>query len=286
MDYNSWYFGHKLCTIRPDRILAPSMQRNKNMTAQVMQGAFNVYYQGFQAAQKVTDVLYQRSYSQAAQKQIRNMRSALESDLKSACCTGWYDLYFTFKDIAANNGNFKDDTWDGYKGICNIPMGVSNFLGVIESKGGQFANSVAEFNRAQSEAKRLAEAGRWSEVGEVMEKVKGTIEDYGPYLWVCIPGNPGTAPPYVEKVAKILGYAGQIHGALSKGLKAEQNLHAMKFDPNFKQDVFVETLAAVVGRLPIMGPLYAEVIRNVPNAIQYFKKIARERDAMIEQIMR
>jgi len=60
----------------------------------------------------------------------------------------------------------------------------------------------------------------------------------------------------------------------------------MKFDPNFKQDVFVETMAAIVGRLPIMGPLYAEVIRNVPNAIAYFRKIARERDAMIEQLMR
>jgi len=215
MDYDAWYFGRRRCTIRPDNILAPSMQRNKNMTAQVMQGAFNVYYQGFQAAQKVTEVIYGRNYSQAAQKKIWDMRSAMEADLRSSCNQwGYNDLYWCFQHIAQNNGKYKDDTWNGWKGICNIPMGVSNFLDVVESKGGKFAGSVGEFSAAQNEAKRLAAAGRWEQCGEVMEKVKSTIEDYGPYLWVCIPGNPGTAPGYIEKVVKILGYAGQIHGTL------------------------------------------------------------------------
>ncbi len=287
MSYLNWYEGRQLCTIGPDNIKASSMQRNKNMTAQVMQGAFSVYYQGFQAAQKITDVLYQRNYSQTAKDKIYKMRWAMEKDLKSSCDQwGYNDLYWCFQHIYKNNGSYRDDTWDGWKGICNIPIGVSNFIQLVESKGGKFAQSAGDFTRAQNEVKRLAEAGRWEAVGEQLEKVKGTIEDYGPYMWVCIPGNPGKAPRYVELISQCIDYAGQIHGVLSKGLKAEQGLHAMKFDPNFKRDLFVETLAAVVGRLPVMGSLYAEAIRGVPGAIDYFKKIARERDAAIEQIMR
>lgn len=90
----------------------------------------------------------------------------------------------------------------------------------------------------------------------------------------------------MELIAKCADYAGQIHGALNKGLSAEKAIHSVKFDPNFKRDLFVETMASVVGRLPIMGPLYAEVIKGVPASIDFFKKIARERNSMIEQTMR
>lgn len=286
MSYTDWYEGRELCTIKPSQIKAPSMQRNKEMTAQVMQGAFNTYFQGWKAARRITDVMYQRNYSKTAQDKIYALRWAMEKDLKSVCCTGWYDLHFTFKHIYQNNGSFNDDTWNGWKGYCNIPMGVSNFIDAVEKKGGSFAQSAGAFIRAQNDAKRAADEGRWDKVGEHLGTIKSTLEDYGPYLWVCIPGNPGKAPHYVELVAKCIDYAGQIHGALDKGLKGEQRLHAAKNDPNFKRDIYVETMAAVVGRLPVMGPLYAEVIKGIPGAIDYFKKIARERDAAIQEIMR
>jgi hypothetical protein len=35
-----------------------------------------------------------------------------------------------------------------------------------------------------------------------------------------------------------------------------------------------------------MGSLYAEAIRGIPGVIDYFKKIARQRDAAIQEIMR
>lgn len=287
MSYLNWSEGRTLCTIKAEQIHAPSMQRNKYMTAQLMQSAFYVYYQGWQAARKVTDCLTERTYSKAAQDQIYAMRTAMEKDLKASCNQwGYNDLYWCFQHMYKHNGSYYDDTWNGWKGICNIPIGVSNFIDLVESKGGKFADSAGDFTRAQNEAKRLAEAGRWEKVGEELEKVKSTLETYGPYLWVCIPGNPGKAPRTVELISKCLEYAGQIHGTLSKGLSAEKNLHAARFDPNFKRDLFVESMAAVVGRLPIMGPLYAEVIRGASSAIDYFRRIARERDAMLQQIMR
>lgn len=286
MSYTDWYEGRERCTISGSQIKAPSMQRNSDRTAQVMQGAFNTYFAGWQAARKITDVMYQRKYSQFAQDKIRSLRSAMESDLKSACCSGWYDLHFTFKHIYQNNGSFRDDTSDGWNQICNIPLGVSNFIAAMEERGKEFPNSASDYIKAQNEAKRQADAGRWEKVGEQLDSIKSSLETYAPYLWVCIPGNPGTAPKYVDTVAKCIDYAGQIHGALNKGLKAEQNVNSAKNDPNFKRDLFVETMAAVVERLPIMGTLYAEAIRGVPNAIDYFKKIARERDAAIQEIMR
>jgi hypothetical protein len=290
MSYTKWYEGRERCTIKPSQILAPSMQRNKEMTAQVMQGAFNTYYEGWQAVDRITDVIYQRNYSKAAEDKIYALRYAMEKDLKDTCCAGWYDLHFTFKHIYQNNGFFRDDTWNGWKGYCNIPLGVSNFIDAIEKKGGSFAHSAGEFIRAQNDAKRAADEGRWDKVGEHLRKIKSILEKYGPYLWVCIPGNPGKAPHYVGLVAKCIDYAGQIHGALDKGLKLEQKLHALHNDPHFKRNdpnfKYFETMAAVVGRLPVMGSLYAEVLRGIPGAINYFKKIARERDAAIEAIMR
>jgi hypothetical protein len=230
--------------------------------------------------------MYQRNYSKAAKDKIYALRCAMEKDLQKTCCAGWYDLYFTFKHIYQNNGSFLDDTWNGWKGYCNIPMGVSNFIDAIEKKGGSFAHSAGEFTRAQNDAKRAADEGRWDKVGEHLGTIKSILENYGPYLWVCIPGNPGKAPHCVELVAKCIDYAGQIHGALDKGLKGEQKLHAAHNDPNFKRDIYVETMAAVVGRLPVMGSLYAEAIRGIPGVIDYFKKIARQRDAAIQEIMR
>jgi hypothetical protein len=287
MDANSWFYGTKLCTIRPDRILAPSMQRNTQMTAQVMQGAFCTYYQGHQAANKITDVLYRRNYSEPAKKKIWDMRSAMQKDLRDAAdLWGWNDLKWCFEHMAKNGGKYLDDTWNGWKGICNIPMGVSNFLDEIEKRGGKFSRSISDFNALKDKARREAEAGRWKECGETMGKIKTNLDTYGPYLWVCIPGNPGQAPKYVELIGKCIGYAGTVHGVLSKGLDAEAALHKLRFDPNAKRDLFVETMAGIVGGLPIFGQLYAEAIRGVPNAIDYFRKIARERDAMIEQIMR
>jgi hypothetical protein len=286
MSYTDWYEGRERCTIRPDNIKAPSMQRNREMTAQVMQGAFNVYYEGWNAARRITDVMYKRRYSKAAQDKIWALRLAMEKALKSAACTGWYDLHFTFKHLYQNNGSFRDDTWNGWKGYCNIPMGVSNFIDTVEAKGGGFAPSASAFLRAQQDATRQAEAGRWDKVGEQLGTIKDTLETYGPYLWVCIPGNTGKAPHYVGLVAQCIDYAGQIHGALDKGMKAEQKVHASKNDPNFKRDLFVDTMAAVVGRLPVMGPLYAEAIKGIPGVIDYFKKIARERDATLNELMR
>lgn len=286
MSYTNWYEGRERCTIKPSQIKSPSMQRNKEMTAQVMQGAFNTYYEGWNAPKRIGELLRQRSYSKAGQDIVNSLRYAMEKDLKSTCCTGWYDLYFTFKHIYNSNGSFYDDNWNGWKGYCNIPMGVSNFIDALESKGSSFATSASDFLRAQNDAKRAADAGRWDKVGEHLGTIKSTLEDYGPYLWICIPGNPGKAPRYVELVAKCIDYAGQVHGALDKGLKGEQKLNSAHNDPNFKRDIYAETMAAVVSRLPVMGPLYAEVIRGVPNAIDYFKKIARERDAAIQEIMR
>jgi|GEM_PF-5602805 len=287
MSYLNWYNGTERCTITADQIKSRNMQNNKAMVAQVMQGAFNVYYQGFQASKTISELMYRRTYSQAAKDKINAMRYAMEADLKSSCNQwGYNDLYWCFKHIYQNNGSYRDDSWNGWKGICNIPLGVSNFIDLIESKGGKFADSVADFNRAQADAKRLAEAGKWDKVGEQLSSIKGTLEDYGPYLWVCIPGNPGKAPRNVELIAKCFDYAGQIHGALSKGLSADKAIHSVKFDPNFSRDLFVETMASVVGRLPIMGPLYAEVIKGVPASIDYFKKIARERNAMFNETLR
>jgi hypothetical protein len=287
MSASSWFYGTKLCTIHPDNILAPSMQRNKQMTAQVMQGAFNTYYQAHQAAFKITDVIYRRDCSEHAKKKIRDLQYAMQKDIRSAAdLWGWNDLKWCFGHLEKNNGKYLDDTWNGWKGICNIPMGVSNFLDKVEERGGQFARSISEFNALKDKARREAEAGRWKECGETMEKVKSNLETYGPYLWVCIPGNTGDAPKYVGLIQKCVGYAGAIHGVLSKGLAAEAALHKLRFDPNVKQDLFVETMAGIVGSLPVFGSLYAEVIRGVPGLIAYFKKIARERNAALEQIMR
>ncbi|MDX2270213.1 MAG: hypothetical protein NW208_19080 [Bryobacter sp.] len=284
--YEKCYEGCERCTIKPIQIMAPSMQRNKEMTAQVMQGAFNTYYSGWKAVDRISDIYYSRTYSKPAKDKIYALKNAMQKDLKSACCTGWYDLHFTFKHMYENNGSFYDDNWDGYKGYCNIPMGVSNFIQTIEKRGGKFSQSASDFLRAQQEAQRQAKLGQWEKVGEQLGSIKSNLETYGPYLWVCIPGNPGKAPHYVELIAKCIDYAGQIHGTLDKGLKAEQTLDRAKNDPNFKKDLFVETMAAVVGRLPVMGPLYAEVIKGVPNAIAYFTKIAKERDATINEILR
>ncbi len=286
-DWKDWYYGTKRCRIRQSDIMSPGMQGpRKHFSAQIMNAAFDGYFQGHQAAQKITDVLYLREYRGVSKDKVWALRDAMSKDLRDAADAGWYDLRNVFKHIAENNGKFREDVLNGYgKQLCNVPMGVSNFLDAVKERGGRFSRSAADWTRYKDRIEYEAGKKKWSNVGDYLGKMQSAMDDVGPYIWVCIPGHGARTPHYVALVSKWVGYGAQIHGVLNKELAAEQRVYQAHNSPHFKQEMFVEGLALLVGRLPLMGSLYAEAIRQAPTAIAYFTKVAKERDAYIEQIM-
>jgi hypothetical protein len=243
------------------------MQRNKQMTAQVMNNAFSVYYRAHQAARQITSVLYGRKYSQEAQKKIWELQSKVEADIRSAADKWSYnDMKRSFEHLEKTGGVWKDDTWDGWKGVCNIPSGVSDFLDTLEKRGREVIGTASEWNRYQSDIKRAKEEQRWESLKDPLEKAEWLVEKIGPKLWVGVGCTAEAAETYGRRMAQAIGWGGKAHEILSLYLKVRYG------GPNWKETAFVEGMAMLVQGLPVFGTLYAQVIRGIPNLVTFFQR--------------
>ena len=272
VNHQNFYFGTQCAYVPADKITAHNMQSNKEMVSNVMNGAFKLYYDGYQASAKITDVLYQRKYSEEAKKKIWDLQSAMQKDLRNTANRNKFmaDLLTCFRHLESTNGYWRDTSFQGWRGVCNIPEGVADFLEGVAEKQNEICKSAADWEANKRQLQRLKDEKKWGELPDQLQKTSKVIEYVGPKLWAGLGVAGENASAYTARMTQVFGWAGHVHTALDLGLK-------IKYSSNPRQTAFVEAMAFVVQGLPVFGSLYAEVIRGVPAMVSYFQRIARER---------
>ncbi len=277
--WNDYFYGTKCAWIKPENIQAPSMQRNRNMTAQVMNGAFKFYYDAHQAIQKINGA----GSSPAATKAISDFRWAIQKDLLSAA-DFWIgsDLKSVFQHLDKTGGSWKDDNWNGWKGVCNIPQGVFSFYEQVEKRGRQVAadaeqiSSYRQWRRYQGDLKRIKDGQAWEKLANELGYAEKVFEKATPKVWAVLGGTAQTGEMLAGHLSRWCGYAGKVHGYLSLYNKIRYSTEGSR------RTAIAEAAAMVVDGLPVFGPLYADVIRGVPGLMQWFENYGRSVSRVID----
>jgi len=265
MDASNFFYGSAKASITPDRIKPRVFQAKVGQTAQVMNSAFSPYYRGHQAARQLSMNVAGPGHSEAAKKAIYDLQSKMQADLRAAADQwGWNDLKWAFEHMAKNNGNWLDDTWNG-NGVCNIPIGVWNFLQEVEKRGGEVASSYREWQRCQSALTSWKQQQSWENLGTNLERAGTVVDKAGPKMWVMLGASETNAASYTGVLNKWIGRAGKVKGMMDAYLR-------VRYSPDGpKRALVAEVAAFIVQDLPIFGGAYADVIRGVPKAMTFFE---------------
>jgi len=265
-------YGSKCAWITPDRIQAPSMLRNKEMTAQVMNGAFKFYYNAWQGSRSISG----SGKSPEAVKAVDDLKWKIQKDLLAAA-DFWFgsDLKFVFQELVRNRGYWKHDEWNGWKGYCNIPQGVFAFYSEIEKRGREVSSQVAQirsygdYRKYEADLKRIKDAGQWDRLAQELDYSGKVLETATPKVWAVLGGSDKTGEMMGGLLGKWCGYAGSVHGYLTLYNKVGSSTDGRA------RTAVAEVAALVVERLPVFGPLYGEVIRGVPGLMTFFENYGR-----------
>lgn len=279
MDAEKMLYGTERATITPDHIHGSVYEKNKTQVASVMQGAFNFYYNAYQAASNIGTPVCKYPSSQKA---IGNLRWAVQYDLINTANNSYVgnDLKWCFEHLAEKKGHWYDDTWNGWKGVCNIPIGVSNFLDAVEERGTAVVNNYSEWKKYTDNIRRLKELKRWDDLGTQMGYAQTAADNIFPKLWVAVGVGKDAAERHAQIMSKWVGYGMKVHGYLDLYNKVRYN------PAGAQQAVMVEAAAMVVEGLPIFGSLYAGVIRGIPQVISWFKNYAAKQAQYIDMVGR
>lgn len=265
---NDFLYGTKCAWISPERIHARSMQNNKNMTAQVMNGAFKFYYNAYKAASNISG----SGRSSDAIKAISDLRWKIQKDLLSAA-DFWIgsDLKFVFQDLVKHKGEWHHDEWNGWNGVCNIPQGVFAFYAEIEKRGrdiSSMSSQLSSYNnwrQYQSDLKRIKDAGSWDRLAKQLEYSGKALELATPKIWALLGGSDKTGSMLAGHMGKWVGHAGDVHGYLTLYNKIRYSTEGRN------RTLIAEAAAKVVESLPVFGSLYADVIRGIPGLMKWFE---------------
>lgn len=194
MDATSMFYGTERATIAADRILARPFQEKKQLTASFMQSAFDLYSQAHQAAMNIGLQIDRHKLNLEAQRKIDQLCSQMHADIRAAA-DKWHqsDLKWCFKHLAANKGFWKHDSWNGWKGICNLPVGVHDFLSEVEKRGLDVQTSLAGWQRYQDNLRQLAQAKQWEKLGPQLEMAGKVLDKVTPKIWVALGASKETA---------------------------------------------------------------------------------------------
>jgi hypothetical protein len=277
---DKYFYGQERARITPDRIRARPMQNNKIQVANVMNEAFRFYYDAHQGIEK----MFQKTNPKnpTSRQALNDLKWAVTKDLHRTANrnTVMADLLTCFRHLDSTGGYWDDDTWNGWKGVCNIPQGVSDFLDAVEEQGTVVAGSYKDWQRYTTNLAYLKSSKKWDECGTQIGYAKTALETAGPKLWTVLGGSREVGEARIGLAGKWLDYAATVHGAADTYLKLYYNKDGAK------EAAFAESMAWVVGGLPVFGQLYGDVIRSIPGVVTYFKQVAAERNRMLEQAMR
>ena len=271
--WEDFYYGTKCAWIKPDRILAPSMQRNKDMTAQVMNGAFKFYYNAHQGASSISG----SGKSPEAVKAISDLRWSIQKDLYAAA-DFWIgsDLKFVFQELVQNKGQWKHDEWNGWQGNCNIPQGVFAFYEEVGKRGREVSaqtsqiSSYSTWHKYQGDLKRIKDAGQWDRLAKELDVSGKVLKAATPKVWALLGGADKNGAMLGGLLSNWCGYAGSVHGYLTLYNKISNSTDGKA------RTAMAEAAAMVVERVPVFGPLYAEVVRGIPGLMTWFEEYGRK----------
>lgn len=270
--WSDFYYGTKCAWITADRIQAPSMQKNREQVARVMNGAFKFYYNAWEGSKNISG----SGKSPEAVKAINDLKWAIQKDLMSAA-DFWFgsDLKFVFQDLVKNKGYWKHDEWNGWNGICNVPQGIFAFYDEIQKRGKAVTADVSQissyssYRKYQADLKRIKDAGQWDRLAKELDYSGKILEKATPKVWAVLGGADKTGDMLGGLLGKWCGYAGSVHGFLSLANKVNYSADGKA------RTAVAEVAAMVVERVPIFGPLYADVVRGVPGLMTWMENYGR-----------
>jgi hypothetical protein len=253
-----------------------------------MQLAFDLYYQGIKSAQEIAD---------------GKLRNANIADLREAAETGWgagvSDLREGYYHFAASGGRWKDgnrkDYWGGVNGVLCKFLGhghtytsqaAANFLAAIDEKVKEAASKADEHARNAEQMTALLQnpawnqvgSKQWEKVGEYLEKIQSGSEWLGRALWLIPPqGELGEAVSNVAEVGdSFIGAAADIRAAVS----TFDNAQRAGFGTG--SSLLLAALEKGMGKVPVIGAVYAQAIALIPSIAAGFQAIAeRQKNQLI-----
>ncbi len=283
----------------------------------LMNAAFRIYYAGVAFAKALRNPA-----SGQALPQGRGLSDVLLDDLRGprrglayvGSGGGVSDLDEAFDHLAANGGRWTDDNHEDYNGtigqLGGVRFGVTaefaaNFLKEVDdrqkalSESGEFQAATRALANDLTRCQRLRNANRigtrdWQQLGERLDAVKTAVTNTQRYLWLgpALAAAAGTdAASLTDRAGSwfnenVLGHAGRLLEAVSVVRSSVESYdRAIRGGFGRNEAAALTALTAVVGKLPVLGDLYAAALDTLPSIASTFRSIA-ERQAFNVRIAR
>lgn len=245
-----------------------------------MNRAMQLYHQGFQAANNLTQEASGTSHLAFAQKMqsmiTKDMRDAASA--KSGGVPGFrWSLYDCYVHLDSNRGNWTDDTWQG-NGVYKIPLGFQTFMEEVEKRGEVIRSTHSEWKRSQQSLTTWKTNAHWGALGGHLSNAQTAIDKVGPKIWTALGASADTAAAHVGHITKWIGYAGKMKDLMDRSVRVTE----AGGGKGAQRQLVAEVVAFVVAELPVFGSAYADVIRSVPKMMSFFEESVRARNNAIE----
>ncbi|MCB1023322.1 MAG: hypothetical protein KDB79_02970 [Acidobacteria bacterium] len=270
-------YASKCAAIKAKNIHGKTFRPHVLKTQRVMQQAFNYYYLSYKAIEDID--LPDKTKSPNSYDIMYEKKREIMKDLRNTANNSYFgnDLDWAFDHLADNNGHWYNESFDGWKGECLIPIGIANFLHAIENKGQKILKKQHEFIAAKNKAMELQRNKQWDEIPKNLGRIKTITDDVLPMVWIGCGGIDGfkTATGYGKLMGQWIEYGTKVHSILDKTIKISTS------SKSWERIAIEEMSKFVLNKLPIFGSLYASLIDDVPKLITWFERYARKTGNMV-----
>jgi hypothetical protein len=300
----SYWTGIDWAEITAERVDAPALKSGPGVgghTIAGMQLAFDFYYRGM----KIIDAIRapEGDLPHSVYNAVSRAKKAAKDDLQDSARAGWghgvNDLEEAFEHLAKNGGRWTDNNVRMYgaggsgsgaingHGVYTTAQFAYNFFNSIDAKMKAAAEAAQEHMRA---ADKLAEAAakdgwnkvgtkQWEQVGEALVKIQHVSDHLQKHLWLVCPKFevPDVVNDALETCDKFVGAATEVRGAVEAFDKCQR----AGFGTG--ASALLTVLKTGMGKVPVLGEVYAEAIGLIPEIASGFQAIA-DRQRMLLNI--
>lgn len=273
--------------VKAANLKSKDMKRNPKKSAQHINRVFSYFHYTRQALTSgwLANPSSKSKASKSLHVQRKQMFYSMRQDLDKAAYGGYYDLMSVYKRLTDNKKVWSLTGFDigaeTQVGNYFIPTGIYNFEQAMGKRGMQVGKQLQTVYGAKgvsgytNEMKSYARKKEWETIGKNMKNFQKVLDNC-PQAWTVMSGNIGGNFKHLNLANRWIRLACKTHDYLTVFKEWELKKSATK------ERIVADVASLLVKRfIPIFGEGYAEVIRGVPNALEWARKIARKTDNAI-----
>ena len=261
---HQYLYGNQLAEVDKEDVSAAWKSEPKALA--LLNKAFEIYYDGYNATKRVDDPQYQRELQRSLDKAAKY----------------WYPLYSmfgkvntlvdAFEHLDKNDGRWTDENTGSYNGgvggtgyVAPVPSCAASFLRAVDDDIKELKECLGNIAEGIGKVTEASEGDdtNWEKVGKGLE----AVEKYGKYakplLWLApesLQKAGETVLEWDEKIGKAHGYATKLMTIASS---------------NRPMDEFLFTaITEVLQYVPVLGGFYGKIVSEIPGMAVHWQEFS------------